>query len=194
MFCLHDNYLWLPNSIMNIISKIGTTPFTAAQRMNEPPSPALSPTGKHQNPGIPPSLSTSALTISGIMDTSNMGLSESQLKRQGLECLVAVLRSLVVWGTAATKPAVEPVVESSTHSQTSEEARHEALTPDPTLDRTPGAASSAETLRQTPDVADDPTKFENAKQKKTTLLEGIKKFNFKPKRVCVLLNSRLFFG
>ena len=31
-------------------------------------------------------------------------------------------------------------------------------------------------------------KFESAKQKKTSLLEGIKKFNFKPKRVSRLLS------
>ena len=39
---------------------------------------------------------------------------------------------------------------------------------------------------QTPDVGagdDEVGKFESAKQKKTSLLEGIKKFNFKPKRV-----------
>jgi brefeldin A-inhibited guanine nucleotide-exchange protein len=124
------------------------------------------------------------------MDTSNIGLSESQLKRQGLECLVSVLRSLVVWGTAAGKPTVEPLVETSTPSQAGEEVRHDIATPDPSLDRLPGAASSAEALRHTQDVVDDPTKFESAKQKKTTLLEGIKKFNFKPKRVCSLSVSQ----
>ena len=35
--------------------------------------------------------------------------------------------------------------------------------------------------------SDDPSRFENAKQRKTTLLEGIKKFNFKPKRVRPIL-------
>jgi brefeldin A-inhibited guanine nucleotide-exchange protein len=169
---------------MNIISKIGTTPFTAAQRANEPPSPALSPSAKAQNAGVPPSLSTSALSISGTMDTTNMGLSENQLKRQGLECLVAVLRSLVVWGTAAGKTAVESHVDGSTRSQTGEEIRQDVVTPDPPLDRLSGGATSSETPRHTPDFTDDPTKFESAKQKKTTLLEGIKKFNFKPKRVC----------
>jgi brefeldin A-inhibited guanine nucleotide-exchange protein len=34
----------------------------------------------------------------------------------------------------------------------------------------------------TPDLVDDPGKFESAKQRKTILLEGIKKFNFKPKK------------
>lgn len=109
-----------------------------------------------------------------------MGLSESQLKRQGLECLAAVLRSLVAWGTAAGKAADEPLV-SSSKSHSGEEV---PATPEGSFDKLSAAAASAETLRQpTPDVTDDPSKFESAKQKKTTLLEGIKKFNFKPKRV-----------
>jgi len=170
---------------MNIVSKIGTTPFTAAQqKSNEPASPALSPTTKAHNAGVPPSLSTSALAISGTMDTSVMGLSENQLKRQGLECLVAVLRSLVAWGTAAGKTAEDTLVAPSVRSQTGEDLRHDTATPDVALDKLSVAGSSAETLRQaTPDLADDPSRFESAKQKKTTLLEGIKKFNFKPKRV-----------
>lgn len=61
---------------------------------------------------------------------------------------------------------------------------HDSMTPDPSLDKLATSAGSVEALRQpTPDAVDDPTRFENAKQKKTTLLEGIRKFNFKPKRV-----------
>lgn len=173
---------------MNIISKIGTTPFTAAQqKANEPPSPALSPTTKQLQNGVPPSLTTSVLSVSGTMDTSVMGLSENQLKRQGLECMVAVLRSLVAWGTAAGKTAEDTLVASSVRSQTGEDIRRDSMTPDSSLDRLSTSAQSLETLRQpTPDLGDDPSKFESAKQKKTTLLEGIKKFNFKPERVCVL--------
>lgn len=169
---------------MNIISKIGTTPFTAAQqRANEPPSPALSPTNKSQNAGATPSLMTSVLSVSGTMDTSVMGLSENQLKRQGLECLAAVLRSLVAWGTAAGKAIDEPLA-APLRSQPGEDLGRDPVTPDGSFDKLLVAGGSAETLRQpTPDIADDPSKFESAKQKKTTLLEGIKKFNFKPKRV-----------
>lgn len=111
-----------------------------------------------------------------------MGLSEQQLKRQGLECLVAVLKSLVVWGTAGTAPTTaEGGVESSLRSQIGEDVRQDAVTPDPSQDQ---IVQSDSTRQPTPEVVDDPGKFESAKQKKTTLLEGIKKFNFKPKRVC----------
>lgn len=172
-------------SLMNIVSKIGSMPFAANQPKHEPTSPALSPTNKaHQQAAVPPSFSASALAVSGSMDTSTLGLSENQLKRQGLECMVAVLRSLVAWGTAAGKTADDPVTPSV---RTWEDARRDSMTPDASIDKL-SAGASAEALRQsTPDISDDPGKFESAKQKKTTLLEGIKKFNFKPKRVSLHL-------
>lgn len=170
--------------LMNIISKIGSMPFAAVPpKANEPPSPALSPTVKNHHGPLPPSLSTSALAVSGTMDTSVMGLSENQLKRQGLECLVAVLRSLVTWGTASGKMSDDAIATTpSTRSHPGEDQRRDSIGADQSSDKLT-AGASVEALRQpTPDLMDDPSKFESAKQKKTTLLEGIKKFNSKPKR------------
>ncbi|KAG2152199.1 hypothetical protein BD769DRAFT_1403759 [Suillus cothurnatus] len=167
---------------MNIISKIATLPYTSSQqKTNDPASPALPPQTKSSAPTAHVS---GALTISGTMDTSTMGLSEGQLRRQGLECLVAVLRSLVTWGTAAGKtPAESATADTAPRSQIGEEIATDTMTPDPSLDGLIASTGSTEAFRQsTPDIADDPTRFESAKQKKTTLLEGIKKFNFKPKR------------
>lgn len=174
-------------SLMNIVSKLSSAPMTQnPKKENDPTSPGLPPQSKgHQN-SVPPTLSTSALAVPGNMDIASMGLSESQLKRQALETLVSVLKSLVVWGTATTATS-DPSGESHARSQAAEESQVEAVTPDPSTDRLSGFASSFETSRQpTPEIADDPGRFESAKQRKTTLLEGIKKFNFKPKRVCIL--------
>jgi brefeldin A-inhibited guanine nucleotide-exchange protein len=125
------------------------------------------------------------MSVPGSMDTSTMGLSEAQLRRQGLECLVTVLRSLVSWGTA---PKMADDGTSSTYGvQIAEDTRRESHTPDASVDRLSSAGASVEGLRvSSADATDDPTMFESAKQKKTTLLEGIKKFNFKPKRVSYL--------
>ena len=169
---------------MNIISKFGTaTSSSNQQRAPEPPSPALSPTPKNQgNAQI--TWNVSGLSVPGTMDTSTMGLSESQLRRQGLECLVAVLRSLVTWGTGSIKATEEPAPLLSARSHTEEKRENGMGTPDGALDRLSVSGASVEAFRQaTPDIVDDPTRFESAKQKKTTLLEGIKKFNYKPKRV-----------
>ena len=173
------------HSLMNIISKIGTAPVSLApQKADDPTSPALQPQTKQRQGGaqVPPSFSTAALSVPGNVDTSTIGNSETQLRRQGLECLVSVLKSLVTWGTASsTLP--EQSSDPTTRSQVAEETRRDSnMTPDNSIDRlSPGAHDSPRGV--TPELIDDPTKFESAKQKKTTLLEGIKKFNFKPKRV-----------
>ncbi|KAF9534357.1 hypothetical protein CPB83DRAFT_844112 [Crepidotus variabilis] len=165
--------------LMNIISKFGTAaPSSNQAKVAEPPSPALSPAPKNQaNSQI--TWNVSGLSVPGTMDTSTMGLSESQLRRQGLECLVAVLRSLVTWGTGskATDESAPPISARSFTDESKKDSTSEG-----NLERL-SVGGSVEAFRQaTPDIADDPSRFESAKQKKTTLLEGIKKFNFKPKR------------
>lgn len=172
---------------MNIISKISTLPSgPAGQKPNDPSSPAPSPALNARNHNVPPSLSTNALSVPGSMDTSTMGLTEKQLRRQALECLVTVLRSLVAWGTAAGKTLAAEEVPMTPLTATEDNTRRESGTLESTSSDQLGASGSNPELlsRQgTPDLADDPSRFEVAKHKKTALLEGIKKFNFKPKRV-----------
>ncbi|KAG6332941.1 hypothetical protein ID866_6147 [Astraeus odoratus] len=166
--------------LMTIISKIATLPYSTSQNKGgEPPSPAITPQTKAQSSA---SHASGAIPVPGMIDTTTIGLSEGQLRRQGLDSLSNVLRSLVVWGTTASKTPGESSMEAS-RIQTGDETVHEAMASDPSLDKVSTPSGNAEAHRQsTPDIADDPTRFENAKQKKTTLLEGIKKFNFKPKR------------
>lgn len=173
-----------PLSLMNIISKIASHPASANLKPNDPAtSPAVTPTTKSHGPGGHVQLATPSLTVSGSMDTSVLGLSEGQLKRQGLECLVTVLRSLVSWGTAS-KVSDDALTAASLRSQTGEDIKSDSGMGDTASSRLSTAGASVDNFRlPTPDLSDDPTKFESAKQKKTILLEGIKKFNFKPKRV-----------
>lgn len=170
------------SSFINIISKFASMPVSAfSQKGAEPSSPALSPTPKNPPPTVSTSLGNSILNVPGSLDASTMGLTEGQLRRQGIECLVSVLRSLVTWGIATGK-GDDAQTRTPSRSQTGEEGKREPGTPDGPTDRL--SVASSEAFRQpTPELEDDPTRFESAKQKKTTLLEGIKKFNFKPKKV-----------
>ncbi|EIW82060.1 Sec7-domain-containing protein [Coniophora puteana RWD-64-598 SS2] len=155
--------------LMNILSKIATLPYAHSQAAaNEMNSPRVQPQTKAQRDATPHS--SAMLQVPGVIDTSLIGLSEGQLRRQGLECLVSVLRSLVTWGG---KTGTESGPGPASRNVEEENPSQEQL----------AAAASIEALRQqTPDLSDDPSKFESAKQKKTTLLEGIKRFNYKPKR------------
>ena len=74
----------------------------------------------------------------------------------------------MAWGTGKSAPVEDP--------------SNNVPMPDASasLDRLP----LADVVRgPTPDIADDPSRFESAKQKKTTLMEGIRRFNQKPKKV-----------
>lgn len=172
---------------MNIISKVATLPYTPQSKNAEPASPAVNPQTKAHGTS---SYSSGVVAVPGTIDTTTIGLSEGQLRRQGIECLASVLRSLVTWGITSGKTSADHSGDPGTRSQTGEETGHDSMTPDSSLDKLATSTGSTEVLRQsTPNVVDDPTRFENAKQKKTTLLEGIKKFNFKPKRVSYTLNG-----
>jgi brefeldin A-inhibited guanine nucleotide-exchange protein len=173
---------------MGIISKIGTTHLTAAQKGEAVTGSANSvKSPSYHGHSVPPSLTTAALSGHLASEPPSGGSSsspEQTLKRQSLECLVSTLRSLVAWGTAPGKGVADPSLSDQvgTRSRTAEESQTESLADLPPESKS--ASSVPEIARiSTPELVDDPTRFESAKLLKTTLIEGIKKFNFKPKRV-----------
>lgn len=174
---------------------------------------------------LPPSLSTTALhdIVQADVGSSMLGGSEAlaatnepievRLKRQSLECLCAVLRSLVVWSQRGVRRSSPEGLASMSHTNSvgaltlegqSQEPSSPLLSEDARfgdevgLDNGPsaGAANSGTHQLQSNDLSrgttpesasraaaeDDPTRFQDAKQRKTILLEGIRKFNQKPKR------------
>lgn len=210
--------------LMNIISKIGSAPLApnnkAGAAAAAEAASASSPGGKNRwsnmsVSGVPPSLTTAALGASASSDAAKespaaAGAAEARLKRQGLDCLVEVLKSLVVWGTDPVKTGAaaaagangtgtpsggEPGAEASiaasqVKSRTSEDGATllASSSTNRSMERlsSPAITEAAATTvvgSSTSSLVDDPGHFESAKLRKTTLLEGIKKFNFKPKRV-----------
>ena len=174
-------------SLMTIISKLGTSHTTGPQsKGSNPSSPALTPTNaKHHTVSLPPSLTTTALSVPGSVDSSTIGLSETQLRRQGIECLLAVLKSLVTWSTGASSGLASNLSASelALKSRTSEDGPRSSVEPG---ERTPGLPLEA-ARQSVADISDDPSRFESAKQKKTTISEGVKKFNYKAKRVSLFV-------
>ncbi|GJJ07601.1 hypothetical protein Clacol_001804 [Clathrus columnatus] len=160
--------------LMNVISKLGTSHFPSTkEKAPEPMSPQA--TSRVKKTSLPPSLSTNALSsTSGQENVVNGVLTDTKLKRQSLECLAAVLRSLVVWGTQIGKTVIDPTPQT----RPVDETKSEVGSP---RDRSSLSLPGDVSRTATPDVVDDPGRFESAKQKKIILLEGIRKFNFKPK-------------
>ncbi|EJU04717.1 hypothetical protein DACRYDRAFT_20361 [Dacryopinax primogenitus] len=161
--------------LMNIISRHSSTYLTILQGK----SADLNSTSIKQAKfgvdvtSIPPSYSTAAVSAA---DDASTSVSESTLKLQSLECLVAVLRSLATWGTTTNGGISLEIRQNGSDDRLINASHPEtAGLATPSLERLPDRIS-------TPDSSDDPEKFESAKQRKTTLLEGIRRFNFKPKR------------
>ncbi|KAI5480603.1 sec7 guanine nucleotide exchange factor [Pseudohyphozyma bogoriensis] len=170
--------------LINIVSKLGTTHFPSTTE--RPGTSTVSAAASSPFPTGGASLSEDA-KFSDVPPGQSL---ESHLKRQSLETLVSVLRSLVSWagrGTVVAPVPATPITPSDSSSSLSasrnseETARTSETDLHASLSSSRGGAGSGSV---TPDVvpSDDPSRFENAKQRKTTLLEGIKKFNFKPKR------------
>ncbi|WVR06225.1 hypothetical protein IAU60_003255 [Kwoniella sp. DSM 27419] len=184
--------------LMNIVSKIGQTHFAPPSKEELGQGGPSKQAGGSNGPAIPPSLSTAALGGEhGHNAPHYAGLSpEIKLRRQSLECLVAALKSLVSWSTAG--PSVKVNQEDAPRGSEDGLGRHHAsdsmsgstsqlAAPTPTWPADPSSRSSVSGVASngvsTPDIGeDDVGRFESAKQRKNTLLEGIKKFNFKPKR------------
>jgi len=158
------------NSLVNVITKLSSSTQSGipGQKNAESAGTTAPPPAKPHNANLAPSLSTTALSSPSPVDPTTPIQSEAQLRRQGLECLVTVLRSLVAWGTGKNTASEEP----NNHIPTPDASASLDRLPLPDVVRGP-----------TPDIADDPSRFESAKQKKTTLMEGIKRFNQKPKKV-----------
>lgn len=157
---------------------------------------------------IPPSLSTTSMSQGMTESTLYSHQSvEAQLKRQCLECLVAGLQSLVAWAGKGTIPANPPTTPGSSGSamQSSYPSQkgHQASDSSPSIPESviqapepstgTGAAMTAtdsvtnvnspyNTFNVDREPIDDPDRFQTAKNQKTTLIEGIRQFNFKPKR------------
>ena len=128
---------------------------------------------------IPPSLTTAALNHPPHSE-NDLPL-EYVLKQHSLEALVRTLRSLVAWSqenlAASTSKSQEQVLRISMEDARKSFDRLQPTNNSPRISNadTPQAPS-------TPLLDDDPSQFEKAKQKKTALINGIRMFNFKPKR------------
>ncbi|KAI9669279.1 MAG: guanine nucleotide exchange protein for ADP-robosylation factor [Alyxoria varia] len=131
-----------------------------------------------QDGTVPPALSTVAVGSNSEMDP-NYPI-EYAMKYQSLECVIETLRSLVHWaqqGMGATPGSVDTPAKHSV-----EDNRESSDYRTPHLNASPHVAGTETPPPGTPVVEDDPAELERAKARKTALINGIRQFNFKPKR------------
>lgn len=199
--------------LINVLSKLSQSHVVPGTASVEKESASTSSSAPQRESGlnIPPTLSTASASEAGVQELSQ-GLAgqpvEVRLKRQSLESLCSVLRSLVIWSGKAAAPSDEASQEPSVSTpRASLDARGASSAPGVSASGsndhvaetagssngtgTPHALAHSNASAATPDYSrvntpelpqDDPSRFESAKERKTMLMEGIKRFNYKPKR------------
>lgn len=175
--------------IIEHVSKVSASPVNMSsiqQQAYQETHPQRANDLRHSGLTLPPTLSTSAVASAPQPghDTGGLYPIEYILKRQSMECLVAVLRSLVAWSEKGIESTLQSEGRDSmgerdsldySSPRASSVTPSYPMTPQLELERRISSADAE-------DVTDDPNQFERVKQRKNALVEGIRKFNFKPKR------------
>ncbi|KAF7722533.1 guanine nucleotide exchange protein for ADP-robosylation factor [Apophysomyces ossiformis] len=193
--------------LVNVLSKITTSHMTSHN--NGKDHEAHAPTGSdspihhslHDNARmIPPPLTTAMVQSNDKHSHLGANIPESAIKYKSLECLVAVLQSLVNWYTnnsvsvpAVSRNEVETPRESEDQRQSTDmltshsNSSAQKLSPASSSLSVNGTANGTVTPR-----LDDPEQFENKKHRKQLLQEGIRQFNWKPKKgLNILIKNQL---
>lgn len=100
---------------------------------------------------------------------------EYALKMTSIDCIVAFLKSLSSWSDKS----------NGTSMSRSRDVSFSQIPPTPNLADSPGFnpnLSNASFSNEDDPLADDPTQFEKEKSRKKALLEGVRQFNYKPKK------------
>lgn len=144
----------------------------------------------HDHGRLPPSLTTASLNIPWNHE-SDMPV-DFQLKQQSLDCLVRTLRSLVNWSQENLADAAARL-QTFDHRSSAEGGR-DSFDPGQISGSPRLPAVDTPLAPSTPLLEDDPAQLEKAKQRKTALINGIRQFNFKPKRGIKTLLTDGFIG
>ncbi|KAJ3296250.1 guanine nucleotide exchange protein for ADP-robosylation factor [Rhizoclosmatium sp. JEL0117] len=155
----------------NIWERLINTLSMSIQENNNAPNIPLSqitiPSGVSYSNG-PPSLTTASLVTYSkdqIRELSSTTADHNELKRRGLELLVrGILKPLVSWIQAKLDADAKKAENAASANDKD-------------------AESGLNLLKEgDKPLVDDPTQFQNLKHRKQVLLEGIKRFNTKPKK------------
>ncbi|CEP17156.1 hypothetical protein [Parasitella parasitica] len=187
--------------LVNVLSKITTAhyhPSSGKDYDTSHPDPISSVhAGVHAHPSvvIPPPLTTATILYSD-KQNAQAAMPESAIRFKSLECLVAVLRSLVSWysnnsvsitaGQNAKKDEDTPRA-SEDHSITTHANTSSTRLTSSTANGSSTALNTGSSSR-----LDDPEEFENLKHRKQLLQEGVRQFNWKPKKGLAVLSSNGF--
>ncbi|KAI9105732.1 hypothetical protein DFS34DRAFT_27501 [Phlyctochytrium arcticum] len=172
--------------LVNAMAKVMT------QHHEPSTAPAGSGTTQNQTRGgtIPPAITTANLTNftkEQVRELYSSTGDYAELKKRGLELMVkGLLKPLVQWCNARASANGSGGLTEDDKGVRKSEDTDASIKLDLVVDEENGKSTPPAARR----IEDDPTAFENLKHRKQVLSEGIKRFNFKPKKgVQYLLDS-----
>ncbi|KAI9469661.1 MAG: hypothetical protein EXX96DRAFT_654121 [Benjaminiella poitrasii] len=194
--------------LVNVLSKVTTShnqPTNSKEYDSHPDASSNTLAGIHNHSVIIPPPLTTATILHTDKQNSQMAMPESAIRFKSLECLVAVLRSLVSWYTnnsvsitasdeskgdedtprASEDQSSSPII--TAHSNSSVSRLNSSIANN-------GSSQALNSASNGPSRLDDPEEFENLKHRKQMLQEGIRQFNWKPKKGLVLLAKNGFLN
>ncbi|KAJ1983713.1 guanine nucleotide exchange protein for ADP-robosylation factor [Dimargaris cristalligena] len=159
----------------------------------------------HAGPTIPPNLTTSSVTQALLTHKEYLVPDDYSLKCQSIEAITGILRSLVSWinrgsaDTSGTHPSAtdadslsaranakspQPslLLDSATDAVSSGTSNPSPTPPPPSLSASASTTSLHGFNMATTGTTDDPGQFMYVKQRKQQLEDGLRLFNWKPKK------------
>lgn len=174
--------------LVNVLSKITTAHNHPNTNSKDYDSHGIEAIHSHHSSSaaIPPPLTTATILHSDKQNQQTI-MPESAIRFKSLECLVAVLRSLVAW---YSNNSVSITANNNNKDEDTPRASEDQsmLTnhSNSSVSRlsSPGMNNSSTAVNALPPNSrlDDPEEFENLKHRKQMLQEGVRQFNWKPKK------------
>ncbi|KAI9838812.1 MAG: guanine nucleotide exchange protein for ADP-robosylation factor [Sclerophora amabilis] len=191
------HFLILIDRIIEHLSRISSSPIAVSvaqeqqYQVQQLKNSALSSPEWQGRGTMPPSLST--VNINSGSESEPTVPIEYSLKLEALECLVRTLDSLVNWSQQGIADASARIQEPESRNSVEdyrESLEASNLTPNTSTPKISSSETPPRIATPLPHADDDPSELEKAKQRKTALFNGVKQFNFKPKRgIKYLLNE-----
>jgi len=189
--------------LINALSKVMTThygnvPGNTLDGSTPPLSQTLSgmssnnlsmSSGPSRSVHMPPAITTTSLTNftkEQVKELYSSSGDYNELKKRGLEVLVrGILKGLVQWCEGRKGSDKMTSIEDSDSKSIDKGSRRSEDEGSLSLEREDESGSGISTSagRRRLRAEDDPTQFETLKHRKQVMQEGIKRFNFKPKKV-----------
>ncbi|KAJ3118784.1 guanine nucleotide exchange protein for ADP-robosylation factor [Phlyctochytrium bullatum] len=174
--------------MINTLGRVMTQHHNADSNAQTTTAPPITPLATSATSTIPPAITTSSLTSFTKEQVKELYSSTgdyTELKKRGLELLVkGILRPLIQWCKLKAGQ-----VEENNSSRKSADDGSSGAEKEPSLGLV-ADGDEPKRIPSRPPREDDPTAFETLKHRKQVLLEGIKRFNFKPKKgIQFLLDS-----